>query len=93
MRLKQFVFPESQKAATTQEARLISYAAFGRLAKSLNRSKQMGWLVGAVDFESIVLPEIKEFCGPPWPPKLLKRKEQNLYCPLIAPKFSRENQP
>jgi hypothetical protein len=27
--------------------------------------------------------EIKEFCGAPWPSKVLKRKERNPYCPLL----------
>jgi len=44
-----FVF----RRATVPPKRLILFltAAFCRLAKSLNRSKQMGWLVAAVGIE------------------------------------------
>ena len=42
-------------------------------------------------FESASRMETKEFCGAPWPSKVLKRKERNPYCPLIAPKASTMN--
>ena len=34
-------------------------------------------LVGAVGIESTNYMETKEFCGAPWPSKVLKRKERN----------------
>jgi hypothetical protein len=43
-------------------------------------------LVGAVGIETTNLMETKEFCGAPWPSKVLKRKERNPWCPLIAPR-------
>jgi hypothetical protein len=41
-------------------------------------------------FESTHGMETKEFCGAARPSKELKRKERNSYCPLNAPKNSRQ---
>ena len=51
----------------------------------------MGWLVGAVGIETIILLETKEFCGATWPSKSLNGKEGNPYCPLIAPEKLERN--
>jgi hypothetical protein len=34
-------------------------------------------MVGAAGIETMTVLEIKEFCGAPWPSKVLKRKERN----------------
>ena len=46
----------------------------------------LGLLVEPMGFESTSDMETKEFCGAAWPSKVLKRKERNSYCPLIAPR-------
>ncbi len=48
-------------------------------------------MVGAVGIESINVLEIKEFCGAPWPSKVLEGKGGDSYCPLIAPKKAPRN--
>ena len=42
-------------------------------------------LVGAVGIETIILLKTKEFCGTPWPSKVLKDKDGNPYCPPYCP--------
>jgi hypothetical protein len=54
--LMRVVLPFFVRASgATLEALLFLIAAFWRLAKSLNHSEQMGWLVGAVGIESTTL--------------------------------------
>jgi hypothetical protein len=54
------------------------------LSKSLVKKEKTGW-GGGLETRNVL--EIKEFCGTPWPSKVLKRKEEIVRdAPLMPPK-------